>query len=390
MATDYTDELIRGINTDNIELVVDSVNNGADLLGEQLGYRPVNQALNRANRDIISYLFNVLKERGLLYDPINFPIDVGEYELPYSMMILNPLQHGRLYNDFIGFLQGNIDHIPTQAEIEQEEAKTERYSTSETEAYFTESEESEVGFDGVVGMDEDRVVDMDEDRVLDWEEIEAFEEQQIQREEEEERQREEGRPQYTINNILAVLGQQGGHLVARRLRQARKNNIIPERLDTIVCKLGMDLLSQDNFDSQLLDALQQQRYQQAREGTIPDTVLGFIDNSTGHVLCVVKEQELAYWNSKAYKYKGVIADNQYDYQLKQNTQDYLFFMNFSLWPGHFFLRYNLDIVINSNTNIFLVVKTNKKFYDINNRGRVGAFHNYDRNGDYIHIIIPIE
>jgi hypothetical protein len=192
-----------------------------------------------------------------------------------------------------------------------------------------------------------------------------------------------------MDNILAVLGQQG-HLAARRLRAARKNNIIPRRLDTIVCKLGMDLLSQDIFDSQLLDALQQQRYQQAREGTIPDTVLGFIDNSTGHVLCVVKEQELAYWNSKAYKYKGVIADNQYDYQLKQNTQDYLFFMNFSLWPGHFFLRYNLDIVINSNTNIFLVVKTNKKFYDINNRGRVGAFHNYDRNGDYIHIIIPIE
>jgi len=28
MATDYTDELIRGINTDDIELVVDSVNNG--------------------------------------------------------------------------------------------------------------------------------------------------------------------------------------------------------------------------------------------------------------------------------------------------------------------------------------------------------------------------
>jgi len=61
-----------------------------------------------------------------------------------------------------------------------------------------------------------------------------------------------------------------------------------------------------------------------------------------------------------------------------------------LWQGHFFLRYNLDIVINSDTNIFLVVKTNKKFYDINNRGRVGAFHNYDRDGDYIHIIIPIE
>jgi len=389
MATDYTDELIRGIDTDDIELVVDSVNNGADLLGEQLGYRPVNQALFKANRDIISYLFNVLKERGLLYDPINFPMDVGEYELPYSMMILHPLQHGRLYNDFIGFLQGNIDHIPTQAEIEIEDADTERYDSdleaytdSETEAYYTESEESEVGFDGVV--------DMDEDRVVNWEEIEAFEEQQIQREEAYYRQREEGRPQYTIDNILAVLGQQGT-LAARRLRRARLNNIIPRRLDTIVCKLGMDLVSQDNFDSQLLDALQQQRYQQAREeGIAPETILGFIDSNTGHVLCVVKDQESEYWESKAYKYKGVIADNRIDYQLKQNTQDYLFFMNFSLWQGHFFLRYNLDIVINSNTNIFLVVKTNKKFYDINNRGRVGAFHNYDRDGDYIHIIIPIE
>jgi len=297
----------------------------------------MNLALDRANRDILSYLFSVLKERGLLYDPINFPIDVDEYELPYSMMILHPLQHGRLYRDFHEFVRGEIDHIPTQAEIGPEP------------------------------------------------EVERQREMEMERQREMAQQR-----QHTIDDILTILGQQG-HLIARRVRHAVNSNIIPRRLDTIVCKLGMDMISQDSFDSQFLNALQQQRYQQAKKGTIPDTILGFIDNNTGHVLCVVKEQELAYWNSKRYTYKGVIANNRVEYDVnRSNQENHLFFMNLSLWQGHFFLRANIDNVVNSNTNIFLVVKTNKKFYDVNSHIEVSTFHNVDRDGDYIHIIIPIE
>lgn len=65
-------------------------------------------------------------------------------------------------------------------------------------------------------------------------------------------------------------------------------------------------------------------------------------------------------------------------------------MNFTLWQGTFFLRDNLDIIVNSDTNIFLIIKTNTKFYDVNSHLEMSSFHNVYRGGDYIHIIIPVE
>lgn len=149
----------------------------------------------------------------------------------------------------------------------------------------------------------------------------------------------------------------------------------------LICKLGQDVITLESFDNKLLSTFEES-----------ENIIGFIiikNHRKNFVLCSIKDQLERYWDGKKDIYKGVVASNNQEYINKKNDRrNDMYFMNFDQLPGTFFLLNNALIVIESQEKIFAVLKTDKKWYDTNSG--MSVYHNSYRDGDYIHIIIPIK
>jgi hypothetical protein len=115
------------------------------------------------------------------------------------------------------------------------------------------------------------------------------------------------------------------------------------------------------------------------------------------VLCVHREQLVRYWLTKLKSFKGKIARTFEEFTLNRATLQKINVLNFILWAGYYFLIDNLEPILNTDTNVFLLLPTNVKWFDENSHLEMGTVHNWGEGsgrvpakyGDMLHVVLPL-
>jgi hypothetical protein len=195
-------------------------------------------------------------------------------------------------------------------------------------------------------------------------------------------------------------------------------------LNEILQKLGTDLRSileqyreqidlinrRENFNClQYVDVETLERYD---DGPIPpigdekDDLIAFIDGSTllsdrrPRVMCLHRRQLLRYWIEKVDAFNGLLAPNFEEFRRIRGipSTEKINVLNFILMQhSYYFLIDNLGPIINSDTNIFILLPTPMKWFDLN--AGVGVEHNWGpqaargtdptKFGDTVYVVLPL-
>ena len=117
-----------------------------------------------------------------------------------------------------------------------------------------------------------------------------------------------------------------------------------------------------------------------------NNIKGILNPLTGDILCIDIEEEKQYWEGM--DIEGVILEDtsnkEFDrvYQDSDNNVNFLRFLAHSLY----FLEDNVDIILASNSNLFILVATQFRWIDVNSGSSV--YHNKYKGGDTVYLIIP--
>lgn len=118
------------------------------------------------------------------------------------------------------------------------------------------------------------------------------------------------------------------------------------------------------------------------------------------ISCSTKSDLYRFWIANWTKLRGKLAVNYAQFQQIQYNRDKptVNICTLDTWTNRYFLRDNIKYIIESNTNVFLMLPSGIKWFDMN-PSELGAEHNWgdrsrrgdnpDKFGDMIYIIVPI-
>ena len=189
----------------------------------------------------------------------------------------------------------------------------------------------------------------------------------------------------------------GNLFIATRRELMEKVQKVLEDTYDLKCTTGFNAISMVMYDNELIRHLQE------------DTKMtSFVDLSDKRpqILCDDYMNVKQYWQKKhaekiddhgrkiptflGYAIRRKPLDKMMEEltAIKKTDREREEFMNLSLWPGKFFYYNDLKKVLNNDTNVFAIVKTNMVYMDANSTG-VSVYHNNHRGGDPIYEIFPI-